>query len=129
MKRIVYLGTKPIKGDNVAATGLIWKRGEVLEVEDDKKAQKLLEHPDIWGDADQPYELAKDPEPASLVVPTEAVFVAPVGAFHMEVSDEMLKALQSGDLQVQFMTTDELTAYHVWKREQAADQQKRRKVA
>jgi hypothetical protein len=51
MARIVYIGNKEVKGDNVAQTGLTWTKGQVHEVSDEKKVAKLLEHNLIWRDA------------------------------------------------------------------------------
>lgn len=49
--RIVYVGAKLVKNDNICGTKLSWSRGEVLDITDDKISMKLLEHPDIWRDA------------------------------------------------------------------------------
>lgn len=47
MRAIKYVGKKDSKTD--ATTGLTWKQGETLMVEDGKAA-RLLAHPDVWAD-------------------------------------------------------------------------------
>lgn len=45
--KIRYVGNKPFKTDTVAFTGLTWKPGESLEV-DDSRARILLQYPEVW---------------------------------------------------------------------------------
>lgn len=52
MKKVKYIGTKPVKHDNVAGTGLTWRPDEVIEIADDGKADKLLQHKTVWVDAE-----------------------------------------------------------------------------
>lgn len=48
MAKIKYVGKKAKKDDNVANTGLTWRPGEVLEVNDEIAVEKLLRHKDVW---------------------------------------------------------------------------------
>lgn len=49
MAKIMYVGKKPSKSDNVAGTGIFWsKSGDVQEVEDPEAVEKMLAHPDVW---------------------------------------------------------------------------------
>src|SRR5260221_9619778 len=57
-KKIVYIGPRDIKEDNVAGTSLVWTHGQVHEVEDEKKAALLLAHSTVWADADKPYKVS-----------------------------------------------------------------------
>lgn len=118
MKRIVYVGTKEQKGDNVAQTGLIWSRGQIHEVVDDSKAKKLLEHAHVWADADQPYEmipelgLVTSSEPkVSLIVEGE-----PLLDYTLAVTVDVVKKLNSGTLVPVFMTPADADAFAAWKK-------------
>ena len=124
MKRIVYIGNKPIKADNVAGTGLTWIRGEVQEVQDDKKAAKLLEYPTVWRDSDQPFELQPEIK-AVKDAPKPAVSFIPQGGeevFHnwepisVVVSGEVFKKLSDKELIAVFMTPVDADAYVVYKK-------------
>ena len=124
MKKIVYIGNKPIKADNVAATGITWTRGQTHEVQDDKKAEKLLEYPTVWQDADQPYDLqpevalAKEPKkPAVSFIPQGGSEVfhnwEPITVF---VDADVFKRLSAKELIAIFMTTEDADAYEVHKK-------------
>ena len=124
-KKIVYVGIKAAKSDNVAQTGLTWQRGEVLEVQDDKKAQKLLEHSDIWADAEKPYDMvteipptpAKPPEPRISLVPQGGENTNPFwNPIVIPVTAEEFQKIQDKELVPVFLTTDEIGAYGVWKK-------------
>ena len=116
MKKIVYVGLKPQKGDNVAKTGLVWKKqGDVQEVADDEKAAKLLEYPDIWADADAKYEL-RDAADIKAPVPTASVLV-PGARFEIAMSAEALSQVARGELRAVFMTDADEKAFAEWKLE------------
>lgn len=115
MRKVVYVGAKPLKTDNVAGTGLSWKRGEILEVEDDAKAEKLLSYAGIWADAEQPYQMQPTlsvveakPEISERTAEPTVEFVAdghePVTFM---VSAEVLQKLREQELIPVFMTTDQ----------------------
>lgn len=53
MRRVMYIGSKPSKPDNIAGTGLNWTPGQIHEMTDDAKALKLLQHSAVWVDADK----------------------------------------------------------------------------
>lgn len=124
--RIVYIGLKPTKSDNVAQTGLTWVRGEILEVADEKKAAKLLEFPSVWADADKPYELAKlhvqeisQPKPQVAIVPENELspFWEPVT---IPVSAEEFHKLRLKELVPVFMAGEEAEQYKAWQRKSKA---------
>ena len=110
--KIVYLGNKEIKADNVAASGLVWTRGQIHEVEDAVKAAKLLEHPLIWADAGKEYELL--PQLAAVSEKPVAKFIAKdspfLDSFILQVPDEILKQLHDKSLIPVFMTTADADA-------------------
>jgi hypothetical protein len=117
--KIVYVGLKEQKADNVAGTGLIWKRGEIHEVDDEAKAAKLLAHPLIWQDASKKYELL--PEPA-VVKPEPRVSIIPNGEVSpywepivIPVPSEVFTRLQKKELVSVFMTPEDADAYAEWK--------------
>ncbi len=119
--RIVYRGTKEVKADNVAATGLVWTRGQVHKVEEVEKAEKLLAHPLIWADADKPYELLPElkpvpAEPRVHVVPSNSqdTFWDPVV---IPVDVEVFKRLQAKELTAVFLTAESVAAFDDWKLE------------
>ena len=126
MKRIVYLGVKPMKADNVAHTGLTWNRGEILEVEDETKAAKLLEHPHVWADADSDYKLTevvesekKSPEPRAMIVPQGGEEVSPYwDPIVIVVPAEIFKSLQDKETVAVFMKPADADAYQAYKEEQ-----------
>jgi hypothetical protein len=72
--KIKYVGRKDSRDDNVASTGLVWKKGQVHEVSPNKAALLLL-HPDIWkvvkGGADAIGEAIQETEQVELVEPVE----------------------------------------------------------
>ena len=111
--RIVYIGSKSLKADNVSHSGLVWARGEIHEVVDPKKAEKLLEHPHVWADADKPYKL--EPELA-VVAPVQKNLVAyTANENHMiPVNEHVFAALKAGKLVVQFVTPERLEAFAEW---------------
>lgn len=118
--RIVYIGLKPQKGDNVAATGLTWERGQIHEVEDALKAEKLLKHPLIWANADDKYELlpelaAVEPEPRVRFIP-EGKGVSPFSEpITIPIDEETFNKLQSKVLIPVYMTFEDAEAYSDWK--------------
>ena len=125
--RIVYLGNKATKFDNVAQTGLTWTRGAVHEVSDEKKAAKLIEHKQVWADADKEHALA--PEIKAVESPSPRVNVVPQGGeetmiywdpITIPVTGEVFKKLQEKDLETVFMTPADAEAFEVWKTERAA---------
>lgn len=119
--RIVYLGTKEVKGDNVAKTGLVWSRGQILEVEEPEKAAKLLEYPEIWADAEKDYTLAEPPKPREQnpqvnVIPQDATspYWEPVV---IPIPGDVFKQVQEKSLIPVFMTPEDADAFSAWKRE------------
>ncbi len=70
MIEIQYIGNKKLKRDTVAGTGMVWRPGQVLPV-DDKAAVQLLQFPSIWAEPVAEEEvsenqgdlLAPEPEP------------------------------------------------------------------
>lgn len=66
MTPIKYIGARPTYREGAYGSGLIFTKGEVLNVEDDDLAKKLLRHPDVYvrGDAEE----AKD----APVIPAKA---------------------------------------------------------
>lgn len=119
--KIVYVGTKPQKGDNVAQTGLVWTRGQIHEVADEKKAAKLLEHPLSWADAEKDYNLvpelkAVDPTPRVNVIPANAVspFWEPVV---VTVPEDVFIGMRDKKLVAVFMTSEDADAFAEWKLE------------
>ena len=114
MKRIAYIGLKPQKADNVTDTKLVWARGQVHEVHDDAKAEKLLSYPDIWADADKPFKLL---EIGEIKAPTPSVTIIVPGAkFEIALSAEVLSAIARGELRAVFMTPADEKAFEEWKR-------------
>lgn len=125
--KIVYIGHKEVKGDNVAQTGLIWTRGQVHDVADAKKAATLLEHKLIWANAEgkNPEEVAAillpemkavPPEPRVNFIPETSAspFWEPVV---MVVPEEMFKQLQAKEIVAVFMSPDDADAFGDWKLE------------
>ena len=119
--RIVYVGCKEVKADNVAASGLVWTRGQIHEVEDVVKAEKLLAHPLIWKNADEPYELLPELKPVPAdprvhVVPSNSAdaFWDPVV---IPVDAEVFRKLQAKELIAVFLTADSASAFDDWKLE------------
>ena len=128
MKRVVYIGTKPLKADNVAKTGITWARGEVQEIENEEQAMKLLEHPHVWADADKDYKLI-DIEPTEQVAPEPRVMIVPQGGTEVSpywdpvtivVPPEIFTSLQEKETIAVFMKPAEADAYQAWKAEHAA---------
>ncbi len=121
MKKIVYVGLKDQKGDNVAGTGLVWTRGQIHEVEDDAKAIKLLAHKLIWQDADGKYELVPGPK---VVPPEPRVNIIQSGDVSpywepvvIPIAAEDFTRLQKKELVAVFMTNEDADAYADWKLE------------
>lgn len=119
--KISYIGLKEQKGDNVAATGLVWTRGQVHEVADEKKAAKLIEHKLIWACAD-----GKSPEEitAMLIPELQAVNSVPrvifksadesIDNFVMPVPTEILRQLHNKSIDAVFMTPEDADKYADW---------------
>jgi len=117
--RIVYVGLKELKADNIAGTGLVWKRGEIHEIEDEAKAEKLLGHHLIWQNADSKYELLPEP---SVVKPEPRVSVIPVDASSpywepivVTVPGDVFDRIQKKELVAVFMAPGDADAYADWK--------------
>ena len=119
--KIVYIGNKEVKADNIAATGLTWTKGEIHEVSDEKKALKLLEHPLIWRDADKPYELipelkAVDPSPRVNLIPQGGENVSPYWEpVTIVVTVEVFKKMQDKSLIAVFMSNEDADAFEKYK--------------
>lgn len=120
--KIVYVGHKEQKGDNVAATGLVWRRGEIHEVEDSAKAAKLLEHGLIWRDATG----KSDAEIGAMLLPvlapvkeTPVVKILPtdsgVDSFIVKAPSDVLLRLHAKELTVVFMSEADADAFADWK--------------
>lgn len=122
--KIVYIGHKDQKGDNLAGTGLVWTRGEVHEVADEKKAAKLIEHKLVWANAD-----GKSPEEitAMLLPELQSIMSNPTVRFtskepeftHWEpyvlpVPGHILKGLQDKSLEAVFMSPEDADKYAEW---------------
>lgn len=129
MKRVVYIGNKPMKADNVAKTGITWQRGEVVEIENEEQAAKLLEHPHVWADADSDYKLLEvpaedkpEPEPRAVIVPQGGVEVSPYwDPITIVVPAEIFKSLQDKETIAVFMKSADADAYQAWKESQKVD--------
>lgn len=81
MPRVMYVGLKEAKIDNVADTGLVWcGHGDIHSVSDEVWA-KLSKHPDVW-------ELAPDPavEEATITGPGLS-FVNDAGNYGVVVAE------------------------------------------
>jgi len=123
MFRIIYIGTKSVKADNVAKTGLTWERGQIHEVEDDLKAAKLLEYPQVWANADEDYKLAEVPA-ADKPAPKPTVFIAPQGGEDISpywepvtivVTGDVFKKLQNKEFVAVFMKPEDADDYEAYK--------------
>lgn len=140
MRRIVYIGTKSIKNDNIAQTGLVWTPGAVLDVHDDAKAKKLCEHIDVWRDVTdkQPSEIRAmlRPEPVSKPVeePKPRLQVQPQGGSNaspfwdpivIPVSEKVFADLQEGRCAVMFALPEDVKLFDQLKAEQKAMAEKR----
>lgn len=117
--KIVYVGLKEMKADNIAGTGLVWTRGEIHEVEDPVKAAKLLEHTLIWQNADAKYELLPapavvQPDPRVNIIPSASAspYWEPVV---IPVPGDVFARLQKKELVAVFIKADEADAYADWK--------------
>jgi len=108
MKRIMYVGVKDTKHDNVANTRLTWRRDQIIEIEDDAAATKLLAHPEIWVDADK----TSPEQVAALRAQREGVSSAAIGVPNIVVvvSSENFAKISQGlaKLQVIDLTEGEL---------------------
>ena len=120
--KIIYVGLKQQKADNVAGTGLVWTRGQIHEVEDAVKAAKLLEHPLIWQDADSKYEMVPEPKavapsPRVSIIPQDSVspYWEPVV---MTVPEAVFVGVQKKELVAVFMTNADADRFADWKLEQ-----------
>ena len=121
--KIVYVGSKPMKADNVAKTGLTWNRGEIHEVADEKMAALLIEHSHVWKDADKPYEMEREislaPEP-----PKPSVMIYPQGGgevsafwepITIHVESDIFARLQNKELTAVFMSNQDADLFSHWK--------------
>lgn len=135
--RVVYIGHKDQKGDNVAQTGLIWVPGQIQEVADEKKAAKLLEHKEVWADADKPYQMvpelkivAPGIEPRLEILPTGGEFVSSHWEpLRLTVDKDVFARLRSEELTTLFVTPAEADAFAAWKKAQEAKSEKRKQAA
>jgi hypothetical protein len=135
--RVVYIGHKDQKGDNVAQTGLIWKPGEIHEVADEKKALKLLEHTGVWANADKPYQMvpelkiiAPGIEPRVEILPTGGEFVSQHWEpLRLTVDKDVFAKLRSEELMALFVTPADAEAFAKWKKAQEEKAAKRDKQA
>jgi len=125
--QVAYIGTKEIKADNVAQTGFIWKRGEVHEVADEKKALKLIEHSLVWANVTgkSPEQIAAmllpelkavPPEPRVSFIPQDPAtpYWEPVVVV---VPEEIFNKMQSKELVAVFMSPEDADAFGEWKLE------------
>lgn len=125
--KVVYIGHKEIKADNIAQTGLTWTRGQIQEVADEKKAAKLLEHSLIWVSAEgkKPEEVTAlllpelavvAPEPRVSLIPQDPAspFWEPVVVV---VPEDVFKKMQSQELVSVFMKPEDADAFGEWKLE------------
>lgn len=112
--KIVYVGTKPQKADNVAETKLIWTPGQIHEVADDLKAAKLLTYQDIWADADKPYKV-RDPSEAPKPLPPAVTVTVPGARFVIGKTDEEIREIAAERLIPVFMTKADAEAFELWK--------------
>ena len=124
MRKVVYVGGKPVKADNVAGTGLTWARGEIHDIVDDKAADKLLEHKGVWADANYDYKLAEPEAVKTTSVPRLNIVPQDSKDLHWEpitiaVPEEVFSALQSKEIITVFIKPDEADAYSAWKAEQS----------
>lgn len=116
MKRIVYIGNKPLKVDNVAKTGLTWTRGDIHEVEDEP-ADILLSHPTIWADASAEYSLMPElnvvslPEPKVVLRDQDTT----MDNYILDVPSALLKKLHSKELIPIFMSPEDADDFEMWK--------------
>lgn len=113
MKKVIYIGLKPQKSDNVSDTKLVWHRGQVHEIHDEAKAEKLLSYPDIWADADKPYKLMEAGE--SRAPAPKVTITVPGAKFELDQSAENLSAIARGELIAVFMTPADAKAFDEWK--------------
>lgn len=114
--RVVYIGTKLVKGDNVGATGLTWTPGQIHEIVDEKKALKLLDHPLVWADAAKPYQLLKELQPVPAVPAVKVMTDDPyVDPYIIHAPAEIVKQLHAKTLDVVFMKPEDADAFGEWK--------------
>lgn len=69
MPIIQYIGHKEAKPDNVAGTGLVWEGNGDCHLVSDKVAAKLLKHPDVWAEVEEPKTAAPGLQSAAKVQP------------------------------------------------------------
>lgn len=133
--KIVYVGRKSQKGDNVAQTGLIWTPGQIHDVSDEKKALKLLEHKLVWADADKPYDMVPE-----LVAISQGGFpmieIIPAGEtgpvwepVKLTVDKDVFEKVRAEELLVLFVTPENADAFAKWKALEDAKAAKRDKKA
>ena len=113
MAKVVYIGLKQHKADNVAETGLTWERGQIHEVADEKKAALLLAHKGIWANADEPYKVleAEDVKPPAPVV----TVTVPGARFEIGQPAEVVAGIARGEYVAVFMTPKEKQAFEEFK--------------
>lgn len=135
--RVVYIGRKEQKGDNVAGTGLVWSSGQIHEVSDEKKAAKLLEHPNVWANADGPYQMVPELrvvppgiEPRVEVVPTGGELDTPIWEpLRFTVDKDIFARLRSEELVPVFMSPADADAFSEWKKREAAKADRKKAAA
>lgn len=91
MVKVQYVGSKPMKIDNIAGTGLVWNgNGDVQEV-DEQVWAKLSQHPSVWVKAPEP---AKEPRYAIVKGENEVIVLD-------DMSVEALRAFaEANDIRV-----------------------------
>lgn len=97
MKRITYIGDKPVKTDTVTRSGLRWGPGETLDV-DDLVASQLLKYPDVWREGGaKPIQPKPAPAPKALAEaqPAEAKEEAET---EVEVTRDYLDSLTAPEI-------------------------------
>lgn len=124
-KKIVYIGPRDIKEDNVASTGLIWTHGEIHEVTDEKKAAMLLAHPTVWADAEKDYKVT----PMVHAEPQKAeplIHIIPQGGEKVDlhwqpipvpVDADTYNRVRDKELDVYFMSAEDAEAFKAFKGE------------
>lgn len=122
--KIAYIGTKELKADNVAKTGLVWEPGQALEVKDVEAAKKLLEHPTIWIDTTgkSQAQIEELIPKLSLVASEPRVSFVPVEQENKHfdpivwpIPTEIYQQIKDGKLNAIFMTSEDADAFTEWK--------------
>lgn len=124
-KKIVYIGPRDIKEDNIAGTGLIWTHGETHEVADEKKAAMLLAHDTVWADAEKPHKIANMVH-AEPVKSEPSIHIVPQGGEKLDLhwqpiivatDSETFSRVRDKELDVFFMTPEDAQGFKAYKAE------------